>query len=270
MDYNYITEVINGGIQMNKTIAVTKDNYFEDTGHMSVSRFKRFNKCELDGVLNPKFNSSALLMGSYIDSFVEGTLDKFKEEHPELISSRGVTKGSLKAEFSQADEICEFIEKDKTIQQFLSGSKQEVMVGEISGVPFKIMMDSYSKGIAISDLKVMRSITNRDGGYYDFVTAWGYNYQLACYQNVVFQKTGELLPCFIVVVTKEMPINSAIIQIDQSTLDVALYEVEQNIERFYDIMQGTVEPVGCGICSSCIAQRVDTPIISMMDLQNNS
>lgn len=245
---------------------VTHSNYFEDTGHMSVSKFKKFLKCEVDGLSEWGKPTPSMLVGSYVDSHIEGTLDKFKEEHPEIISTRGVSKGQLKAEFKQADEIIEYLEQDEVFMQFMSGEKQTIMTGEIVGVPFKIMMDSYSKGIAINDLKVMATVTNYQGEYYDFISKWGYHYQLAAYQEIVFQNTGERLPVYICAVTKETPINSIIVNIPQTTLDVALYEVESNIQRFYEVWKGEVDPIGCGKCKSCIGSRKETPIISMDEL----
>lgn len=249
-----------------KLNSITKDNYFSNTGHLSVSKFKKFLKCEVDGLLEYGEPTPSMLVGSYVDSYVEGTLEKFELDHPEIISSRGKTKGQLKSEFKQAEEICEYIDNDKTIQQFLSGDKQIIMTGEISNIPFKIMMDSYSKGIAINDLKCMRSITDRQGNYYDFISQWGYHYQGACYQEIVRQVTGEQLPFYIVAVTKEYPINSAIINIPQEILDSALLEIEDKIERFYNIWTGVEQAKGCNKCSSCISMRSSTPIISMLDI----
>lgn len=251
---------------LNSTFPVHKDNYFDDTGHLSVSKFKKFLKCEVDGLTEFGEPTSSMLVGSYVDSYVEGTLDEFKLDHPEIISTRGATKGQLKAEFKQAEEICKYIDNDMIIQQFLSGEKQVIMTGVISNIPFKIMMDSFSKGVAINDLKIMRSITDRQGDYYDFISQWGYQYQGACYQEVVRQVTGEKLPFYIVAVTKENPINSAIINIPQEILDLALLEVEKNIERFYNIWNGLKQPIGCGKCPSCIKNRRETPIISMNDI----
>lgn len=246
---------------------LTNDNYFEDDEYMSVSTFKKFQKCEVLG-LEPfdGVPSDAMLIGSYVDAFVEGTLDKFIEEHPQIFSSRGASKGELKADFKMADVICDFIKNDKVFQQFMSGEKQTIMTGEIGGVPFKIKMDSYSPHIAINDLKVMRSVTNSAGEYFDFITPWGYDIQLACYQEIVRQNTGEKLPCFICAVTKETPINSVIINLPQYVLDKALYKVESQIQRIYEVKMGKLEPIGCGKCSACISKRHTTPIISMEDL----
>lgn len=247
---------------------LTPDNYYEVDEYMSVSLFKRFQQCEVLGKagFDAQVTSKAMLIGSYVDSFIEGTLDKFKAENPDIYSTRGASKGELKAEFKQAEEICEYITNDKVFMQFMSGEKQVIMTGEIAGVPFKIKMDSYSPHIAINDLKVMASVTDRSGNFYDFISPWGYDIQLACYQEIVYQNTGEKLPCFICAVTKENPINSIIVNIPQVYLDIALYKVQENIKKFYDIKMGKIEPVGCGTCCMCIKTRTETPIISFEDL----
>lgn len=291
-------------------MGITNDDYFEKDEYMSVSAFKMYEKCEvlgLEGFSNDK--SSALLFGSYIDAYVEGTLDKFITDNPDMfvtriaenestvsmlkaIDEKYVTrndtlvaklvseakelypecfdvKTTIKSDFNLAQDICDYIDADERIQQFLSGDKQTIMTGKIEGVPFKIKMDSYAKSIAISDLKVMRSVTDSRGNYVDFISQWGYDLQLSAYQEIVFQNTGEKLPCYIVAVTKETPINSVIVQIPQSILDSALYRMQSSIKRLYDVKMGTEEPVGCGICKSCISKRTVTPIISMLELINN-
>ena len=124
-------------------------------------------------------------------------------------------------------------------------------------------MDSYSPNIAITDLKIMATITNSNGEYYDFITRWGYDIQLACYQEIVYQNTGKKLPCFIAVATKELPLNSAIISLPQYVLDRTLYKVSEKLPHYYDVKTGKVAPVGCGICGACISERKETPIISM-------
>ena len=91
----------------------------------------------------------------------------------------------------------------------------------------------------------MRSITRKDGTYYDFISQWGYDIQLAVYQEIVRQNTGDILPTFICAVTKETPINSAVIHIPQNILDKALYDVQSHVERYYEIFTGRETPIGC-------------------------
>lgn len=241
----------------------TDEKYFSDTTYMSVSSYKKLKMCEKDGLLPFGQSTESMLIGSYVDAYISGTIDEFKQNHPEIYSSRGATKGELKVDYKYADEICKFISEDDVFSDFMSGEKQVVMTGEISNVPFKIKIDSYSKGIAINDLKVMAKVTNNQGEFYDFITPWGYDIQLACYQEIVRQNTSEQLPCFICAVTKESPINSVIVNIPQYVLDKALVNVEMNIQHYYDVKQRKVEPVGCGKCKSCIASRSETPIITM-------
>ena len=105
---------------------VTQENYYTEKDHFSVSSFKRIDRCELDGTKGGDYpTSTAMLIGSYVDSWLEGTLDKFKEENPEIFSTRGSTKGELKSDFKQADTLCDFIKNDKNLTQFLSGETNE-------------------------------------------------------------------------------------------------------------------------------------------------
>jgi len=284
------------------------DNYYDKDKFMSVSRWKAMSRCEVAGVkpFDDTNRSIPLLVGSYVDAYVEGNLDQFKIDTPEIFTKkiaphegtvellRTIDEGyvtrnntlnskklseakrlheecfdveyKLKSDYVKADEICEYIDNNSTMQQFLSGEKQTVMTGEIAGVPFKIKMDSYAEGIAISDLKVMRSVTDKEGNIVDFITPWKYDVQLACYQEIVRQNTGNQLPCYIVAVTKESPINSIIVNIPQEVLNTALYRVEETIEELYQAYIGERLPDPCGICKVCIANRTDTNIISMFDI----
>lgn len=286
---------------------VNAENYYELDKYMSVSAFKKFDKCEVLG-LQPFVGtkSDAFLIGGYVDAYVEGTLEQYKKDNSQVFkttistnestveclrqydpkyitrnntlvskySSEAKSKHSdcftttveLKANFKHADTICKYIDNDHKIGKYLNGEKQGILTGKIKNIPFKIKMDSYIPGVLIADLKVMRSITNRNGDYFDFISQYGYDIQLACYQEIVRQNSGNQLPCYIVAVTKENPINSAIIYMPQEVLDKALYHVEERIEQLYKVKMGKVAPVGCGKCKACIANRQDTKLISFNDL----
>lgn len=253
---------------INPTDLATDELYYSDKNFFSVSAYKELKKCEFSATreeVSP-LNSTSILVGSYVDRYIEGTLDKFKSEHPEIFVSRGERKGELKADYIKAKEICDYITNDRVFSQFMSGEKQVVMTGEIEGVPFKIKMDSYSPHIAINDLKVMATITNKRGEYIDFISTWGYDIQMAVYQEICRQNTGEQLPVYICAVTKETPINSVIINIPQEILDITLYEVKQNVKHLWEVKNGLVEPTKCGHCKTCLEYRKETPIISMYDI----
>ena len=89
----------------------SKDNNFKYCGS---SQIKSFMQCESKALAELKGEwieepSKALLEGSYLDAALSGTLNEFKENHPELFKK----DGTLKAEFLQAEVALERIKKDE-------------------------------------------------------------------------------------------------------------------------------------------------------------
>ena len=135
---------------------LTSENYYSQEAnqeYMSVSGYKDFAgtygkmPCEFYGMekLNGRWQdekSTALLVGSYVDSYFEGSLDQFKKDNPEIFTQ----KGELKANFKQAEEIIARIERDEYFMKYMSGQKQVIMTGELFGAKWKIKMDSYIPG----------------------------------------------------------------------------------------------------------------------------
>lgn len=259
---------------------LTEDNYYSKEAnleYMSVSQFKDFvgtygkRACEFEAMekLFGRWNpppTTPLLVGSYVDSYVEGTLDSFMERHPEVFTR----EGELKAPFRKAEEIIARIERDKYFMKYLSGKKQVIMTANIFGCDWKIKMDSYLPGVAIVDLKVMASITDnkwvKDIGYLDFVRYWGYDIQGAVYQKVVELNTGKKLPFYIAAATKENEPDIRIIHITQNYLDEALAFVEANIKRVLEVKNGEALPDRCDACDCCKHNRVLKAPISILDL----
>ena len=259
---------------------LTAENYYSrdaNLAYMSVSQFKDFvgtygrMACEfeamekLDGRWNPE-PTTAMLVGSYVDSYVEGTLDRFMNENPDIFSR----SGELKAPYKKAEDIISRIERDEYFMKYLSGEKQTIMTADLFGCKWKIKMDSYIPGVAIVDLKIMSSITDlkwvKDVGYLDFVRYWGYDIQGAIYQRVVEINTGKKLPFFIAAATKETEPDIRIIQVTQNYLDEALELVRANIGRVLTVKNGEDEPDRCDVCDCCKHNRVLRCPISIMDL----
>ena len=273
------TETATEKVQPYDTKGLTDDNYYSDwanTQFMSVSQFKDFagtlmhKGCEytaydkLTGALSEP-SSTALLVGSYVDSYFEGTLDKFIEEHPEIISKSGATKGQLKADFKGAELIINRIEADPLFSKFMSGDKQVIMTGNLFGVDWKIKMDSFFPDEKIVDLKVMKDMkpiwSDVEFHKVDFIRYWGYDIQGAIYQKIVEINTGKKLPFYIACATKEKVTDIEVIEITQEYLDKALTFVEENIAHVLNVKNGTTPPEMCGECSHCrLAKTLKEPI----------
>lgn len=259
---------------------LTDENYYSQEAnreYMSVSQFKDFAgtygklPCEFTALekLEERWEeeeTKALLVGSYVDSHFEGTLDKFKKDHPSLFKK----DGGLKADYVKANEIIARIERDKYFMRYMSGQKQVIMTGELFGAKWKIKIDSYIPDVAIVDLKVMSSITKpewvRDLGYLSFIEYWGYDMQGAVYQEIVRQNTGKKLPFYIAAATKEKEPDIQIIHVTDNYLQAALSVVETNMPRVLRVKNGEIVPDKCELCDCCRHNRVLSRPISIMDL----
>lgn len=229
------------------SIELTAENYYSqemNQAFFSVSQYKDFVKCEamalakIQGAYQQPM-TRAMLVGSFVDSYFEGTLPEFMEVNPELFTR----KNELRSEFRKANEIIGRVKADPLFMRFMSGEKQWIMTFEMSGVPWKIKMDSYLPGICITDLKVVANFKN--------LPLWRYDLQGAVYQAGVEAVTGQRLPFYLAVATKERVTDLDIFQIPQSTLDLARNEIMEHMERFIDVKKGIVPPQYCGKCDYC-------------------
>lgn len=248
---------------------LTNENYFSPENqleYMGASQFKSFMDCEERTVAEIKGEyerekTTSLLVGSYVDAHFEKTLDLFKAKNPDIYTQ----KGTLKAEYKNAEYIIERLERDEMFMEYMSGKKQVIKTGEIEGVPFKIKIDSYHEGQnmgdlqAIVDLKIMKDFAKiwKDGLRLSFVEAWGYDIQGAIYQAI----EGNNLPFFIAGATKEKEPDLAIISIPQERLDYCLDLVKQHVKHFDSIKKGLIEPTRCEKCDWCKRTKKITQIL---------
>lgn len=230
-----------------KKLELDQNNYYSPEAnqqYFSVSQYKDFMQCEamalakIRGEYKPEM-TRAMLTGSFVDAYFEGTLDQFMKDHPAVFTR----KQELRSEFRKANEIIARIRSDELFMKFMSGEKQRIMTFDLFGVPWKMKMDSYLPGICITDLKVVARFKS--------LPFWRYDLQGAVYKAGVLMNTDELLPFYLAVATKERTIDLDIFQIPDSTIDMALSEIERNIQHYADVKQGLVPPVYCGKCDYC-------------------
>ena len=257
-------------------LKLTDDNYYSPEAnweYMSASQFKSFRSCEaaamaeLRGEWGRK-ESTALLVGSYVDAYFSNELEQFKATHPELFKR----DGTLKADFQQAQAIAERLNRDELARMLLSGRHQVIKTGRINGVWYKTKADSLPTarqveaicnkfpsvrylvpfgGAMIVDLKCMKDfnpIWDEDAHEkVSFVNFWGYDIQGAIYQKI----DNRMAPFVIVGVTKEAEPDITAIHIPDEDLTCAMFEVETLSPRYAAIKRGEIEPVGCGKCAYC-------------------
>jgi len=261
---------------------LTHENYFSAENmkkYMSVSQFKDFagtmyaGSCEasalakLNGEMPELFEpSDAMMVGLYVDSYFSGTLPEFKAKQPGIFT----LKGELKAAYQMAENVIRTAENDAFFMRSISGEKQKIFTAELFGIEWKVMVDSYEAGIAITDLKVMKSIRELiwipNTGKVSFIDAYGYDIQGAIYQKVVEIATGEKLPFFIAAITKEKYPDKAVIHLPQDVLDRAIEHVEKHITRVVNIKNGVLPAVRCESCDYCRATKKLECTISYYDL----
>lgn len=252
---------------------LTSDNYFSkeaSLAYMSASQFKAFGKCEYYGYADAhglfhREQTQALLIGSYVDAYFEGTLPEFRTNHPEIFKR----DGTLKSEYLRADDIIQRILSDRMMTKYMSGEKQVIMTCEIEGVPFKCKMDVYHPGKAIVDLKVMRDFNAQykaGEGRLNFVQYWGYDLQGAIYQECVWQNTGEKLPFIICAATKETVPDIGLFSVEQEILDAQLQIVKYMAPIYNSIKNGDIEPMRCEQCDACKATKTITKVMTMEEL----
>jgi len=258
---------------------LNKDNYYSleaDRHYMSVSQYKNFLKCEsyamakLNGYQEPK--SDALLFGSYVHSWLDGTIEDFRENNPDLFSSKGASKGQLKAQYKLADEMIEVLKNDPFCMMALDGEKEVIMTGNLFGTPWKIRMDVYNPNFGrFTDLKTVKGIREKywvpEVGYCSFVEAYGYITQMAVYSEIESQnRNGDWLESFIVAVSKETPPDKAVITIDYESLATELNQVEANMERIIAVKSGELPPKRCEKCEHCRRTKKIDHVINYMEL----
>ena len=245
---------------------LTNSNYYGSKAsleYFSVSQYKDFLDCPARalatarGEYKPQM-TEAMLIGSYIDSYFEGSLEKFKSEHPEIFNSR---TGELKVAYQKANDIIKRCESDELFMEYMTGSKQVIMTAELFGAPFKIKMDVYRKDERIVDLKIVRSFERIMG--ISFIEHWGYDTQMAVYSEVerIYTNREDNLPTYLAVATKEDTTDLDIIHIPHWRREECLADVGKNMPRLIAYKNGELEAPGCGVCDYCkMNKKLKEPI----------
>lgn len=272
-------------------LKLTEENYYSQEAnrqYMSASQYKAFKRCEAAAMAELRGewgnrDTTALRVGSYVDAYFSGELERHKAEHPEMFKR----DGTLKAEYIQAHVAAERLARDELARMLLSGKHQTIKTGRIGGVWYKTKSDSLLSaaqveaickkfpqirnlvpfgGPMIVDLKYVRSFEDVwcDDIHerMNFIEYWGYDLQ-----GAIYQKVDKRMPPFVIVaVTKDAEPDIAALHIPDDALAFSLAEVEHCSPRYAAIKRGEIEPVGCGKCAYCRSKKQLTTIKHYMSV----
>ncbi|NBH41172.1 hypothetical protein D3Z31_06155 [Lactobacillus murinus] len=263
---------------------LTEENYYDkDTSwhYMSVSLFKDFMQCEaaalakLKDEWQPERSPVPLLVGNYVHSYFESeeSHQKFVDANSkEMISSRGKTKGQLKADFKVADAMINAL-KDETVFKALyePGQKEVIVTGDIYGYKWKGKIDSLNLDqLYFCDLKTVDDIHKKHWSsaynkYDNFIADRGYFMQMAVYIELIKQTFGVSCQPFIFAVSKQTPPDKEAIDFngdqDAIYMEDAMRMIEENQEHIQRVMSGEEVPTRCNHCEYCrLTKKIELPI----------
>lgn len=264
---------------------LTPENYHSreaNQAYLSVSQYKSFLDCEVRTMaeLNGQYireEKDAFLEGSYVHAWNEGTLPQFIADHPEIMSSRGASKGELKAGFKKCNEMIDALERSDYVKFVLQGQKEVPVIAEMFGARWKGKIDSLNaeQGWFV-DLKTAKSLDDPawievDGRNtrVSFIEKYNYPLQFALYQEMERIASGREtgLDPIMVVVTKEDPPDIAIISLkDPERMAIELDKVRENVPRIQMVKAGLDAPRKCGKCAYCRETKVIDRIMSYTEL----
>ena len=256
----YETDEIKALVKKGELPQITEENYHSkecDKAYMSFHTWAAFH-----GTLGvPQCEARAIA-------------EQYKSEHPEMFVSKGDRKGLLQKKYIICDTMIERCKKDELFMDSISGEHQAILVCMLCGVPFKCKIDSLVRGKAIVDLKTTREMHKQfyipDFGHVDFISYYGYVYQLAFYREAVKQLFDETLPCFIAPVSKSEYPEIKLVHIDDVSLFDAWTEIENSFENgsIVEVWKGNIEPIRCNKpeCHYCMSTEVLTEPINYKDL----
>jgi len=248
-------------------MVLNESNYYgkeASQAYMSVSQLKNFMHCEAAALAEIKGEyvperGRALLLGSYVDEMLTGTKesqDKFVEENRAELFKKN---GDPYADVAQADEAIALALKQPLIVEYLSGEKQRIFTGEIAGVPFKGKLDIYRENERIVDLKYVAS--HRSPNLFEnVVDYWNYTLQGAAYVELVRQRTGKVLPFYLILITKERPAHFAVVKLEQIDMDMELDKAKLVMPRYQAIKNSEIPPERCEAysCDYCTETKILT------------
>lgn len=265
---------------------LNNENYYSKEAnqqYMSVSQYKSFLQCEAAALAELKGEhvreeKETFLVGQYVHSWAQGPeyLDEFICNHPEIISSRGATKGELKAPYKVAEAMINTLKYDPKAMFYLNGKKEVPVNALIAGVPWKGKIDVLNDDLNyILDIKTSKNIaefswSSKLHQRVSFIEEYDYMIQAAVYSEMERIAAGRdtYKDFYMVAVTKQDPPDHQIFDLtDPDRIQEELQKIKENLPRILQVKHGEIEPARCGCCAYCRATKKVDKIIHYTELR---
>ncbi len=246
-------------------LILTSENYFSPEAmreYMSSSQFKAFSSCsaaamaELEGRYSPA-GKDCFTEGHMFEALVCGSEELFYMQHPDIISTRGASKGNPKSNYIRIIEAAEAMKRQKSMMDIIARcDKQVIVTGVINGVPYKGCIDLFDPETADCwDTKCVKDFAGiyspDEGRRLEWWEYYGYHRQAAIYRELCRQTFGRAGRFGLMAATKEPVPDVDWLQFDDSILDCA-YDMVYELSPMYQAMKcGIVDTEPCGACSYC-------------------
>ena len=243
---------------------LNNENYFSPEmmmEYMSTSQFKSFEACEAAALAQLKgeheVSKDAFKEGHYFEACLNGEEEIFLFKNPDMVSSRGATKGEIKSNFKKVVGSVEAFKRQNFLMDIVQKCQQQVIVtGTIAKIKFKGCIDYFNpetlEGFDTKCIKDFQKVySESEGMYLQWYFAYGYHYQAAIYRELVRQTYGTAGNQHLLVATKEDTPDVAALCFSNQVLDDALEIIEAFAPKYDAIKRGLAEPTACGHCEYC-------------------
>ena len=251
-------------------MTLTRDNYHSEWARktwLSSSAVKQAMRCEhawneyRTGRFIDDESKDAYKLGHYFETFLSGTdseKQQFIENNQDMFSSRGKTKGNLKAQYRSAQECVDAVKSQPFLMDIINRSKKQVILtGELFGAPFRVMYDLLAPDGSIYDLKLMKSFdrewSNLAESYVEWYEYWRYDAQMWIYREVARQN-GINVPNVGLIAASKSNRDIQAIRFSENAMVQAGSDVEYTVGRMLDIINGD-EPIRCESCQVCLKTK---------------
>ncbi len=248
---------------------LTPNNYYSheaNVAYQSATWFKKFMSCEaeavaeLNGTWVPDEDDTPLLVGNYVHSYFESpeSHKHFIEDHPQIFSSRGPTKGELKSQYQVANKMIAALDSQPLFHRYYTGEREAILTGAIDGIPWMGKLDCLPPNKRyFCDVKTTRDFATvwneKDSQREHFIQNYRYFLQMAVYQELVRQNYGSRAAPIIFGVTKEKVPAKGYFRLDkyQDELDEQLSTIKLIQPHVEAVKRGEIKPVRCEQCDYC-------------------